>query len=315
MAKGNYLFAVLCENIIKEASTTIDAIKKVPGGRELGQYLHKNHSMPHDFNFRKSEISLGRGGDNRWQGGRWYVIAGEKGAAALRYSNQNRTYELVAPRPKNDEKFKDTPGDANFIDYSDSSGKGTLGVMKSIIGKPVEVYMGDAEQTRSVAKKQEKRRELKNIQAKQELTSFDPVPYLLNKFKPTFLRVLKNADAELRGMIQMQIKNNAYQAAEKKLNKLKMLDKHIQNLELGGTDKDNEIFAPALTKALKLAAQHYYPELSGGLIPGGYDYGRNSFRLANDDGFHKLIDDIKNGDTKKLSGVLQYFKNMVLHQK
>jgi hypothetical protein len=173
--------------------------------------------------------------------------------------------------------------------------------------------MGGIEQTNTVNTKQRQRAELKQLKNKQELTHDDPVPYLLNKFKPTFLRALKNADAELRGMIQMQIKNNAYQAAEKKLNKLKSIDKMIQNLELGGTDKDNEVFAPAIAKALNLAAQHYYPEISGGLIPGGYEYGRNSVRLANEEGMKKLIDDIRSGDTKKLSGVLTFFKNMVMH--
>ncbi|MGA1047709.1 MAG: hypothetical protein ACO3UU_06840, partial [Minisyncoccia bacterium] len=87
---------------------------------------------------------------------------------------------------------------------------------------------------------------------------------------------------------------------------LRILDKKIEDFELGLHTEDRP-FLTAIRYAISLAAQHYYPELSGG-IRGTGDYVKVDI-----EGLNKLVDDIKNGDTKKLSTVLQYFKNMVLH--
>jgi len=311
MAKGKYLFAVLCESIMKEASTTISAIAKIPGGKELGQYLHKKYAIPHDFKLTTtSDIKLGRTNKgDRWDGGRWYIIAGEKGAAGLKYSNRTRNYHAVVQKP-NDPKFYSYPtgtvGTVEFIDVENTSGKNVLNIIKSAIGKPIEIYAGDAYESEKVQQKQKRRKASRAAIEKTQLTYYNPEEYLLQKFKPTFLRALKNADAELRGMIQTQIKNGAYNAAEKKLKQLRILDKKIEDFELGLHQEDRP-FLTAIRHAISLTAQHYYPELSGGIQATG-DYVKVDI-----DGLHKLVDDIKTGDTKKLSTVLQYFKNMVLH--
>ena len=57
----------------------------------------------------------------------------------------------------------------------------------------------------------------------QEYTTIDNfVMLLLKKFKPLWIRSVQAAQADIKGFIGMQIKNNAYYKADKKLERLKV---------------------------------------------------------------------------------------------
>lgn len=316
--KGHYLFAVLCENIIKEASTTIDAIKKVPGGFNLGRYLHTALNIPHDAPFRPTtDISLGRKGE--YSGGRWYVIAGEKGAGALQYNNSDRTYRVIVPRPSDmpypynfGSGWGSDQDNQQFIDVDTSSGNGAKALLKKAIGKTQELYTSGASVSKDVMAKQQKRKELKQRPA-DVLSSDNAASYLLRKFKPTFLRTLKSAEAEYKGMINLMLKSGSYSKIDDKIRYLKKMDSLINHLEVGTSIEKGDIekaLAKPMDRALMIAAQHFYPELTGGIRR---EYG--SYRTESNEGLIKMIDDIKNGDTKKLSTVLTYFKNAILATK
>lgn len=316
--KGHYLFAKLCESIMNEASTTIDAIKKVPGGTEIGKYMHKNLDIPHDADFRPTtDISLGRGG--QYSGGRWYIVAGEKGAGALLYNNSSREYRVVLPRPANiplDHDYGNgwtgDRGNEQFIDVTTGSGNGAKALMKKAIGKTVEIYTVGSGAGRALAQKKQQRQGYKQPSATDTLSYTNAEQFLLKKFKPTFLRTLKQAEAEYKGMLNIMLKGGSYKKMEEKIRWLQKLDGNIARLEAGTLTNDqmHEIFGAPIKQALMIAAQHYYPEETGGI-----DRHWGNYRMADQQGLFNLIDDISNGDTKKLSGVLSYFKNAILATK
>lgn len=316
--KGHYLFAVLCENIINEVSTTIDAIRKIPGGPQLGRYMHQNLNIPHDADFRPTtDITLGR--DGSYRGGRWYIIAGEKGAAGLQYDNSNREYRLIMRRPADMPVGYDFPsgwgsdkGNEQFIDITTTSGNGAKALMKKVIGKTVELYTKGSEVAKDVRAKQQQRLSYKKPSNTDKISYLNAEQFLLKKFKPTFLRTLKQAEAEYKGMLNIMLKNGSYSKMNEKIQWLQKLDGNIARLEDGTLTQEqmHQVFGQPIKQALMISAQHYYPEITGGITRryGSYEMGDNA-------GLLKVIDDIANGDTKKLSGVLTYFKNAILATK
>lgn len=316
--KGHYLFAVLCENIINEVSTTIDAIRKIPGGPQLGRYMHQNLNIPHDADFRPTtDITLGR--DGSYRGGRWYIIAGEKGAAGLQYDNSNREYRLIMRRPADMPVGYDFPsgwgsdkGNEQFIDITTTSGNGAKALMKKVIGKTVELYTKGSEVAKDVRAKQQQRLSYKKPSNTDKISYLNAEQFLLKKFKPTFLRTLKQAEAEYKGMLNIMLKNGSYSKMNEKIQWLQKLDGNIARLEDGTLTQEqmHQVFGQPIKQALMISAQHYYPEITGGITRrwGNYEMGDSA-------GLIKVIDDIANGDTKKLSGVLTYFKNAILATK
>ena len=315
--KGHYLFAKICENLLNEVSTVIDPIKKIPGGIKLGQYLHKNFLMPHDTPLQRVQsIELGKDtsipGAGGWQGGRWYVIAGEHGAAGLSYDNNSREYRLIVPRPKDETYNKDAySGTDEFIDYTNSSGKNVTNLMKKIIGRTIEIY-GGADKSGNISTKQKERQTARAALPKDEISVENAEAYLLKKFKPTFSRVLQNVEQEYKGMLNIMLKGGSYARMDKKIAKLREIDKLNNLLQIHGdfknVDKDElKVFKRAVENSIILAAEHFYPEQTKGIIK---SYG--DVRPLDREGIALLINDIKNGDTKKLSAILQFFKNEVL---
>ena len=317
MAKGQYLFAVLCENLLKEVSTVIDPIKKIPGGVKLGQFLHVNFLMPHDTPLQRVQsIELGKDssipGSGGYRGGRWYVIAGEHGAAGLSYDNNTREYRLIAPRPKDEAYNKDAyPGTNEFIDYVNSSGKYVINLMKKIIGRTVEIY-GSPDKSRDISIRQRERKAARAALPKDEITLGNAEVYLFNKFKPTFRKVLQNVEQEYKGMLNIMLKSGSYARMDKKIAKLREIDKLLSLFQVEGNikniDKDElNVLRKAIENSIFLAAEHFYPEKTKGLTRG-----YREIRPGDREGMELLINDIKKGDTKKLSSVLQFFKNEVL---
>jgi len=316
--KGHYLFAKLCESIMNEASTTIDAIKKVPGGTELGQYMHKNVDIPHDADFRPTtDISLGRGG--QYSGGRWYIIAGERGAAGLLYNNSDRTYRVIIKRPEDmpypyalGTSWGSDQGNEEFFNSTTTSGNGAKAFIKKNIGKTVELYTVGSGAGRDLQQKKAQRQGYKQPSATDTLSYENAERFLLKKFKPTFLRTLKQAEAEYKGMLNIMLKGGSYKKMEEKIRWLQKLDGNIARLEAGTLTNDqmHEVFGAPIKQALMIAAQHYYPEVTGGISRHWGNY-----QMADKSGIEKLINDIAAGDTKKLSGVLSYFKNAIMATK
>lgn len=318
MAKrGHYLFAKLCESIMNEVSTTIDAIRKVPGGTEIGKYMHKNLDIPHDADFRPTtDIRLGR--DGQYSGGRWYIVAGEKGAGALLYNNSSREYRVLLPRPANmpfpqdfgfGKGWQSDKGDEKFIDVVTSSGNGAKSLIKKVIGKTVDLYTVGATAGRDLAQKKQQRQGYKQPRATDVLSYVNAEQFLIKKFKPTFLRTLKQAEAEYKGMLNIMLKGGSYKKMEEKIKYLQTLDQYIERLEAGtlSNQQIQQIFSIPIRQALMISAQHFYPEVTGGI-----NKVWGSYKVSDRQGIYNLINDISNGDSKKLSSVLSYFKNAIL---
>lgn len=315
---GYYLFSVLCENItIDEASEVIKALKNVPGAKDIGRFIHKEFKIPHDYKFFPTDkIELGKQDRYDYASGRWYIIAGTKGSAGLQYANNSKEYKLVVKRPSDErysiDNYPSSGNDSDFMVITSKSGKGIMSQMRELIGKPVEYFHNKLDAS-IVGRKKVDRKNSKDVEKPLELSLDTYVTMMFNKFRPTFLRVLKNAEAEYRGLLNIQIKNQSYEKAQKKLEKLQKLDNLIKHLEVEGTKDLPEGWSnwlrACIGNALALTAGHYYPDETGDIETNRW--GNREYQIPNE-ARQKVLNDIKNGDAKKLSTMLSYFKNQVL---
>ncbi len=283
------LFAQLLEGYVDEASTSISLISGQPGGKEVIQKLHQGMKLAHDQDYRKVEkISWSELKDS--YRGAWVIIQGDKGTGAIRASGGNTgSYEAVASAGGEVRVVKDSRG-GNILDY-----------LKGEIGKLQKFYVG--QNTTAVSDKQRKRAD------NQKGTSSEvTVDSLTRKFKPLWVRAITAAIADIKGHISNQIKNDAFDKAEKKLSQVKNLQNAIENLEGGSTGDVPPAVSTAINTAVLMAASHHYPEQTGN-ITRGYNRG---FQAERSEGPAQLLKDIAAGDQKKLGTVLGFFKRTLI---
>ena len=133
---------------------------------------------------------------------------------------------------------------------------------------------------------------------------------LVKKFKPLWLRSMRAAEADVKGMITTMIKNDAYEKAEKKLGIVKSLQRAAEAIEMGELDSAPEWLQRSVNNAILMAASHHYPELTGEIQRGRY--GSGGLQATNSDGPRKLLQDISDGDTAKLGTILGFFKRNLI---
>ena len=182
----------------------------------------------------------------------------------------------------------------------DSRGGNILDFLKGEIGKLQKFYVGKG--TRTVDDKKKKRSDAQANPAG-EVT----VDTLTKKFKPLWVRAITAAIADIKGHIANQIKNDAFDKAEKKLSQVKTLQNAIDSLEAGDSDVPGSV-SQAINTAVLMAASHHYPEQTGN-ITRGYSRGFNAERS---EGPSQLLKDIAAGDQKKLGTVLGFFKRTLI---
>lgn len=182
--------------------------------------------------------------------------------------------------------------------------------IKEYAGKPEKYWKSSNNYTNSTRELKSKRERLKTVNRAVVSTAS-----LFERFKPLFVKVTEAAVADIRGVTVNMIKNGNYKDAERKLRKLSQLDNWMNYFGEHGTDLANpgdgynydlrniqESYMKALANAVALAAQHY----------AGDEIDPTSNIEDNYDATQQLFADIQNGDTKKLSTVLTYFKNGLL---
>lgn len=286
------LFADLLESFIQEDSSAINMIGNLAGGKAVAQKLHKDMGLAHDQQFSQvDKISWSQLKD-MYKGG-WVLIKGAKGAGAIRAKGGG--YESIAANPETGEvsTFKDDRG-GNNLDF-----------LKTNIGKLVGFYVGkDSGKTSDI---KTKRFGNKKGIGPQEATK----DTLVKKFKPLWLRSIQAAEADIKGMIATMIKNGSYDKAEKKLNILKSLQRAGDSLEMGTLEDTPSWLSSAVQNAILMAASHHYPEETGEIQRSRYG-NRGDLSTNNVEGPRKLLQDITNGDTKKLGTVLGFFKRNLI---
>ena len=283
------LFVQLCEEILPEASTGLSLIQGAPGGKEVIQKLHKDMKLAHDQKYNpvaKIQWSDLKGSYR----GAWVIIQGERGTGAIKASGGTTgSYEAVASTGGEVRVVKDGRG-GNIIDF-----------LKGEIGKLQKFYVGS--NTTAVQDKQKKRQ---TAQAGAANTAVNK-DTLIKKFRPLWAKALTASIADIKGHITNQIKNDAFEKAQRKLERLNSLQQALEAIETGSTEVSGYI-ERAVNTAILMAAAHYYPEQTGDLTK---SYGSN-YVAQNDEGTRQLLADISAGDTSKLGTILSFFKRTLI---
>lgn len=282
------LFAQLLEGHINEVSTAMSLIAGNPGGKEVVQKLHKDMQLAHDLGYRPIAKIAWSDLKGAYRGA-WVIIQGTTGTGAIK-ATSNGSYEAVASTGGETRSVKDGRG-GNIIDF-----------LKGEIGKLQKFYV--ASNTSAVRDKQSKRAD-----QKKGLDQTVNQETLVKKFKPLWSRAITAAIADIKGHIANQIKNDAFDKAEKKLNQIKRLQQGLEELEAGSADTPGFI-NNAINSAVLMTASHYYPETTGNLERSRY--GNNGINAQFPEGPAQLLKDIAGGDQKKLGTVLAFFKRSLI---
>jgi hypothetical protein len=289
MTSNNYqLFAMLCESIT-EASTSIDLIKGMAGGDAVIQKLHKEMGLSHDQEYNSiDKISWSELKDS--YKGKWVILRGTTGVGAIKSTGNG--YKAVASNGGEVQTFSNDRG-GNILDF-----------LKGIIGKTTKMFTGsDTGSVKDIQKTRAKQQA--GSSAKPELNQ----EALLKKFKPLWLKAIRAAQADVKGMVANMIKNDAFEKAKVKLNLLAKLDDAADMVETGSSDTPSSLNS-AISAAVTLAAGHYYPDLTGEITRGRY--GDSGLIAANSQGTRQILQDIASGDQKKLGTVLGFFKRTLI---
>jgi len=307
-------FARLLECIISEASTGVDLVKRNAGGAELLRHVHKSTPLPHDVEWQSvqkvpwSDIK-GKGGWRK-KGGGWIIFLGSKGTGAI-YADMGGDYTVYASNGR--------PGDTDAAGLNNrllgsrtSSGGEALKRVKDITGPIRSIFMAKRAGEGEIEKKREKRAELRKAMAPatvRDVHTMDDATAsserLLRKFKPVWEKAMVQAMADIKGFLNLQIKNDAYHKVDKRLRRLQQIDNWLNALRDGDDISSN--LKHVLLHAVDLAARHHFPDQ----VPDDfYMSGRSYGPLP--EGIKLLLNGISSGDTRLLSTVLYFFKKGLL---
>lgn len=285
------LFAQLLEAYLPEDSSAMGTLGSVPGGREVVQHLHRNLGLAHDQQYAEEpKIAWSDLKNNRY--GAWVLIKGDNGAGAIK-SDPNGEYNSVA--------FDHATG--RIESFSSSSGGANINFLKSKIGQLRRFYIGTA--SKDLRDKRQKRRQLASAPSADQID----VDKLINKFRPIWLTAMKTAEADVRGMIVNMIKNSAYDKAKRKMDQAGRLLEAIERLESGTLSDVPAFIKLSVNLAVLMTAAHYYPDETGQIQKTGYG---SYYTASQAEGQYRVLKDISQGDGRKLSTVLAFFKRSLV---
>lgn len=276
------LFAIMCESFLPEVSSSMGLVQSKPGGKQVIQYLHQT-GLSHDQDYEEIEkISWSVLKDAAK--GAWVIVHGASGTGAIRA--ESGSYKAIVSKGGAPETFNNDRG-GNILDF-----------FKRTIGNVRRIFVGSDKG--DVLKKQRERRS-RNVKAGPETMTNTKI---VQKFKPLWTKGIIAAQADVKGMITNMIKNDAFAKAKRKLNHLEMLDSALEGIETGDTPS---IVVDAVGSAILMAASHYYPEKTGEISK---NYG--AYRSEFSAGPAQVLQDISQGDTKKLGTILAFFKRALI---
>lgn len=282
------IFAQLCE-AINEDSTAMNLITGNAGGSQVVKHLHQKLGLGHDLEFKEiPKISWSDLKDS--YKGAWVVMRCSGGTAAIKArGGTTGSYEAIV-------------SDGGEIQSkSDSRGGNILDFIKGSVGKPTKFFA--AKNTNKVQDVQRQRRDRQDGSGPQKMDTNT----LIKKFKPLWAKAISAAIADIKGHVANMIKNDAFDKARKKLDRVEKLQNNIEALE-AGSQEAGDLVKMAVHAAVLMAASHYYPDQTGE-ITRGYSSGYSS---QNSEGVTRLLQDLSNGDTAKLGTVLGFFKRTLI---
>lgn len=301
----------LFESVVFEDSTVLPVFKGNAAAEQLILALHKAGKLSHDAEVVKSKELTSRQLLSLFQrltdSGTTHMLILLKGPKAVAVSvtkSDDKFMQLDKGRLKTSSL---TSG--GYWNYQDRL-KQTL---QNVIGlSGLEIYMIKQPGT-YVTSVRRKRAKLKpGAEVNMFKSPADFARSLVKKFKPLWLRTMEAARADVKGYVNLQIKNGAYDLVEPKLRRLRELDDAITDLEFDPTAQTVELVARAITDAIAMSAYHYYPEKAGRI---SREYSRAAGRYTLTTGknaVEQLFNDISTGDMTKLGTILAFFKRNLI---
>jgi hypothetical protein len=289
------LFVSLLEHIIDEDSSSINQLQGVPGAVPLLKKLHQQHLIPDDQKYEPiKKVPWSDLKDNRYI----LLLAGLKGAGVLQ--SRSGDYELYAWNTD----------DNSMESKSESHGGRSIEWFQERIGKINRLWLGKELDT--VAAKRKQRAAFKTKDPGEFSGGSEFARAMLKRFKPLWLRSLVGAQNDVKGWVNTQIKNHAFDKAKTKIDHLKNLEHAVDAVESGTDLGEISMVAQAIMHAVNQTTHMYYPEETGGFGTTNFGYRGQKPDLVNREVVGKLFDDINNGDTQKLGTLLSFFrKNLV----
>lgn len=284
---NNYkYFALLCEALLIETSTTSDIISHHPGGKMLMQHMHKQHGLLHDQKYE--EIPKISWRVVKEEAKTWLLLIGSLGVGAIKWSTGSSKYQAIVATRGEIESFSDDRA-GNVVDF-----------LKTRIGTVRKIYLGaeDVDTRRKIKLRQV----ITKAASRQEDMTVDK---LVQKFKPLFYKAVEQAKADIKGIASHMLKNDVYHRAKGKLDKIMKLESVLQ--EIKGNSVPSVVHN-AVNDAVILAAKHFYPDDAGD-VNKGY---AGTYYLTNTEVITKLLQDVAHGDTKKLGSILGFFKQRLI---
>jgi hypothetical protein len=289
------LFVSLLEHIIREDSTSINQLQGVPGAVPLLKKLHQMRAIPDDQKYEPvKKVPWSDLKDKPYT----LLLAGPKGAGVLQ--SQRDTYNLYAWNTDTDE-----------LDNSlNTSGGRSIEWFQDRIGKIRNMWLG--RDLGTVRQLRTKRHDLK-VGTGRYLGQGEFARDMLKRFKPLWLRSLTAAQNDVKGWVNTQIKNHAFDKAKSKIDHLRELESAVDSVESGGSLEEISMVANAIKHAINQTTYMYYPEEAQGFEQTRSIYRSEKPGLLNRDAVSRLFADIvTDGDMQKLGTLLAFFrKNLV----
>ena len=283
------LFVSLLEHIIDEDSTSINQLQGVPGSVPLLKKLHQMHAIPHDQKYEPVKKVP-------WSDLKDYkhilLVAGPKGAGVLQSTRGD--YVLYAWNTD----------DNSMESKHETSGGRSIEWFQERIGKINKLWLG--RDLGTVQKTQQARKEVKPKGPGEFPGHGEFSRQMLRRFKPLWLRSLVGAQNDVKGWVNTQIKNHAFEKAKTKIDHLKALEHAVDAVEQGTDLGEISMVAQAIMHAVNQTTHMYYPEETGGFET--MRYLGSKPELVNREAVHKLFNDINNGETEKLGTLLSFFR-------
>lgn len=286
------IFALMCEGVLAEASSSMKLVQSKIGGREVVKYLHKELELSHEQQYKPiDKISWSQLKDS--YRGSWVIIHGDKGTGAIKYRN---SYYAIASDGGEVKTFSNDRG-GNIIDF-----------LKANIGQLRKFFVG--KESGAVYDIKRKRQDAQKGAGPTRINQ----DALIKKFRPLWQKAVTAAIADVKGHVANMIKNDAFDKAKKKLEHISFLQGVLEGMETDRAGDAPGVIKNAVNSAVLMAASYYYPEQTGELVAArGYGYnGATSYNAQRSEGTELLIKDLSSGDTAKLGTVLAFFKRALI---
>jgi hypothetical protein len=293
-------FVLLYEGIIDEASTTMDQIRNRPGGPQIVNQLHKVHGLAHDQQYEELPKILWNNLKDAIHGS-WALVYCDRGVGAIMKVPGSGDYKAYASSGDTPKQFNDDRG-GNILDF-----------MKREIGMPRKFFVGiDTGVAQGIRRK---RANLKH--ASTALGTTFTYETIERKFKPLFLSAAKAAYADVKGMAGSMLKNDAHHRINPKIQTIKRLSAIINAIESDTPmrhDDPRHALKQIIKNAVVMTASHYYPDETGEITATYvYSIDQKALMPARQTGVQHVMQDLNSGDGRKLSAILAFFKQGMMH--